>query len=42
MIVVENTQGEVLNATIDANSLRGSNQSAINPKLLINYLYLDT
>jgi hypothetical protein len=42
MIVVENTQGEMLNATIDANSLRGNNQSAINPKLFVNYIYLDT
>lgn len=42
IIVIENSSSEVLNAQIDASTLRGSNQSQINPKLLVNYIYLDT
>lgn len=42
MIVIENSGGDILNSLVDLQSLRGNNQSSINPKLLINYIYLDT
>lgn len=42
MVVIENESSELINANIDVNTLRGSNKSSINPKLLVNYIYLDT
>ena len=40
MIAIENTQGNVINATIDANDLRSTRN--LNANLLVNYIYLDT
>lgn len=42
MVVIESSNNQMLNSNIDVNTLRGTNSSQINPKLLVNYIFLDT